>query len=123
MPRVTPAHIAEGAGVSQATVSRVLNGRAAYRKIKPETEHTVLAQAKKLGYCLQRKIYKPHTEYFAHPVTTVTQPVIDMAPAAVDLLMDEMNSHERKPAMRVQLPTTLVRRNSVKILNSPRRNT
>ena len=61
----------------------------------------------------------PNSEYFAHPITTVTQPVTDMALAAVDLLLDEMNSRTRKPVMRVQLPTTLVRRNSVKILNRP----
>lgn len=59
----------------------------------------------------------PNSEYFAHPISMVTQPITEMAVAAVDLLLDEMNSQTRKPAMTVQLPTHLVRRNSVKILN------
>ena len=62
----------------------------------------------------------PNSEYFAHPITTVTQPVTDMALTAVDLLLDEMNSKTRKPAMHVKFPTTLVRRNSVKIMNRGR---
>ena len=50
MSRVTLAHIAERAGVSQATVSRVLNGQAERHKIKPETAQAVLTEAKRLGY-------------------------------------------------------------------------
>ena len=59
----------------------------------------------------------PNSEYYAHHITMVTQPITEMALAAVDLLLDEMNSQTRKPAMSVRLPTQLVRRNSVKILN------
>jgi LacI family transcriptional regulator len=48
--------VAEKANVSMATVSYVLNGRAAELHIDPETQKNVAATAKKLGYCLPSSV-------------------------------------------------------------------
>lgn len=55
----------------------------------------------------------PHAEYFAYPITTVTQPITDMALAALDLLLDEIHCPTQRDSMTMRLPTTLVRRQSV----------
>jgi LacI family transcriptional regulator len=46
----TIATIAEETGLSRATVTHVLNGRAAEQRIRPETGQRVLAAAQELGY-------------------------------------------------------------------------
>lgn len=46
----TIATIAEQMGLSRATVTHVLNGRATEQRIRPETQHRVLKVAHELGY-------------------------------------------------------------------------
>jgi len=48
--RPTIATIAEQMGLSKATVTHVLNGRAEQQRIRPETQQRVLEVARKLGY-------------------------------------------------------------------------
>jgi LacI family transcriptional regulator len=57
----------------------------------------------------------PHAEFFATPITTLNQPIQEMGTLAMDLLVGQMDKPERTPAMSVQLPCTLVRRDSVSI--------
>ncbi len=47
---VTAAKVAARAGLSRATVTHVLNGRAAEMQIRPETQQRVLEAARELGY-------------------------------------------------------------------------
>ena len=47
---VTMKELAECLGLSRATISHVLNGRADRLRIKPETQKKILAAAKKMGY-------------------------------------------------------------------------
>ncbi len=47
---VTAAMVAAKAGLSRATVTHVLNGRAAEMQIRPETQQRVLQAARELGY-------------------------------------------------------------------------
>ena len=49
-PRPTVATIAAQMGLSRATVTHVLNGRATEQRIRPETQRRVLAVAQELGY-------------------------------------------------------------------------
>jgi hypothetical protein len=49
-PRPTIATIAAHMGLSRATVTHVLNGRAAEQRIRPETQRRVLEVARELGY-------------------------------------------------------------------------
>ncbi len=55
----------------------------------------------------------PHAEFFPHPVTTVRQPITEMARMAVDLLTRQIADPDPGPPMTVQLPCELVRRGSV----------
>ena len=56
-PRVSQSHIARSLGISQALVSKILNGRR--ERIKPETYEAVWAHAVKVGY--RPKGMTPHT--------------------------------------------------------------
>jgi len=49
-PRPTIATIAAQMGLSRATVTHVLNGRAAEQRIRPETQRRVLQVAQEMGY-------------------------------------------------------------------------
>lgn len=49
-PRVTAATIAAHTGLSRATVTHVLNGRAAALRIRPDTQRRVREAARELGY-------------------------------------------------------------------------
>ena len=49
-PRPTIATIAAQMGLSRATVTHVLNGRATEQRIRPETQRRVLEVAQELGY-------------------------------------------------------------------------
>jgi LacI family transcriptional regulator len=60
----------------------------------------------------------PNAEYFAEPITTVHQPIMEMAGTAVDLLVAQIESKKTLEPMTVLLPTSLVRRESVRIIRS-----
>ena len=55
----------------------------------------------------------PNVEYFDCPITTVRQPVVDMASLAVTLLLEQIESKGKVEPVRMKLPTELVRRQSV----------
>lgn len=55
----------------------------------------------------------PYAEYFSDPITSVRQPVEEMATMAVNLLVDQIENGI-KDDVSIELPTDLVRRNSVK---------
>jgi len=59
MAKVTLKRIATQAGLSEATVSRVLRGHGNAYKIRPETEQAVFEAARHLGYTHSRSTYKP----------------------------------------------------------------
>ncbi len=55
----------------------------------------------------------PFSEYFSKQVTTVRQPVEEMGLMAVNLLMEQINSRERKDPVQIRLRTTFIKRESV----------
>lgn len=59
MAKVTLKRIAKQAGFSEATVSRVLQGRGRAYKIRPETEQAVFEVARRLGYSRSASTFKP----------------------------------------------------------------
>jgi LacI family transcriptional regulator len=59
MTRVTLKQIGEAAGVSEATVSRILNGKSEQHRIRTETEDKVLQVAKRLGFRPRVRFFKP----------------------------------------------------------------
>jgi len=59
----------------------------------------------------------PFSEYFELQVTTVKQPVMEMGLMAVNLLMDQINSHQPNKPVHITLRSTFVRRQSVKTIN------
>jgi LacI family transcriptional regulator len=59
MSRVTLKQIGKAAGVSEATVSRILNGQSEQHRIRTETEEKVLQVAKKLGFRPRVRFFKP----------------------------------------------------------------
>jgi DNA-binding LacI/PurR family transcriptional regulator len=60
----------------------------------------------------------PNADLFARPITTVRQPIVEMAETAVDLLVEQVESRESVEPMTVMLPTNLARRDSVRIMGS-----
>lgn len=59
----------------------------------------------------------PHAEFFHQPVTTVRQPIQEMAHLALDLLREQIEHPATVKSMSIQLPCELVRRDSVKTLS------
>lgn len=55
----------------------------------------------------------PHVDYFDCPITTVRQPIEDMASLAVSLLLEQIESQGGVRPVMIKLPTELVRRRSV----------
>lgn len=55
----------------------------------------------------------PHAEFFHTPITTLSQPIEEMAMMAMDLLAEQIEKPARPQPMMIQLPCTLVRRESV----------
>jgi len=55
----------------------------------------------------------PFSEYFSKQVTTLQQPVEEMGLMAVNLLMEQINSRERKDPVQIRLRTTFIKRESV----------
>ncbi len=55
----------------------------------------------------------PNADYFDCPVTTVRQPVEEMASLAVSLLLEQIDSKGNVSPVLIKLPTELVRRRSV----------
>ncbi len=55
----------------------------------------------------------PYSEYFTLQVTTVRQPVVEMGLMAVNILMEQINSRQRKEPVSIKLRTTFIKRNSV----------
>lgn len=55
----------------------------------------------------------PNVEYFDCPITTVRQPIVDMASLAITLLLEQIESEGKAQPVRMKLPTELVRRRSV----------
>ncbi len=60
----------------------------------------------------------PFSEYFELKVTTVKQPVVEMGLMAINLLMDQIRTPERKRPVNIQLRTTFIRRETVKTITS-----
>lgn len=58
----------------------------------------------------------PHAEFFNQPITTVRQPVAEMARMAMELMIDQIEQRGGDRPMSIQLPCELVRRHSVKTL-------
>lgn len=58
----------------------------------------------------------PHAEYFSQPVTTVRQPVDEMAHLAMDLILEQIEHRVAAKPMNIQLSCDLVRRQSVGVL-------
>ncbi|MBM3854077.1 MAG: LacI family transcriptional regulator, partial [Verrucomicrobia bacterium] len=58
----------------------------------------------------------PHAEFFNQPITTVRQPVAEMARMAMDLMIDQIEQRANSGPMAIQLPCELVRRHSVSVL-------
>ena len=68
--------VARAAGVNQATVSRVLSGKAEGSRITPETRDRVRSVARQLGYQPGRNTrFKPRPPTGGAQQTTVTAPV------------------------------------------------
>jgi len=59
MAKVTLKRIAETAGFSEATVSRVLSGQGSLYKIRPETEKVIFETARRMGYTHGHNVFKP----------------------------------------------------------------
>jgi LacI family transcriptional regulator len=55
----------------------------------------------------------PNVDYFDCPITTVRQPIEDMASLAVSLLLEQIESRGGGRPVMIKLPTELVRRRSV----------
>jgi len=55
----------------------------------------------------------PNVDYFDCPVTTVRQPIEEMASLAVSLLLEQIESEGNVRPVMIKLPTELVRRRSV----------
>ncbi|HSV98805.1 MAG TPA: LacI family DNA-binding transcriptional regulator [Sedimentisphaerales bacterium] len=55
----------------------------------------------------------PNAEYFDCPITTVRQPIEEMADLAVTLLIEQLESQRSVEPVTIKLPTELVRRRSV----------
>mgnify|MGYP003817649477 CR=1 FL=1 len=55
----------------------------------------------------------PNAEYFDCPVTTVRQPIDEMAALAVTLLIEQIESQGAVDPVTIKLPTELIRRRSV----------
>lgn len=60
----------------------------------------------------------PLSEYFTVSITTVKQPVSEMAKMAVKLLMDQIESPVRKEAVTIKLQPSLIQRYSVRMLKN-----
>lgn len=56
----------------------------------------------------------PFTEYQTVQITTVQQPVLEMGSMALKLLMEQINTRQKKTPVHIKLPVTLVKRNSIK---------
>jgi LacI family transcriptional regulator len=56
----------------------------------------------------------PFPEYFKDAVTSVQQPSVEMGLMAVNFLLEQIESRTRGEAKTIKLPTTLIRRKSVK---------
>ncbi|MEN6336278.1 MAG: LacI family DNA-binding transcriptional regulator [Phycisphaerales bacterium] len=55
----------------------------------------------------------PNADYFDCPITTVRQPIEDMAALAVTLLIEQIESQGAVEPVTIKLPTELIRRRSV----------
>jgi LacI family transcriptional regulator len=62
----------------------------------------------------------PFPEYFRDAVTSVQQPSVEMGLMAVNFLLEQIESKIRAEPKRIQLPTTLIRRKSVKRITETR---
>jgi LacI family transcriptional regulator len=58
----------------------------------------------------------PNADYFTNPITTVRQPIREMATTAIELLVELIESKQFVEPMTVMLSTELVRRESVRII-------
>ncbi len=56
----------------------------------------------------------PFTEYQNIQITTVKQPVLEMGSMALKLLIEQINTREKREPMHIKLPVTLVKRNSIR---------
>ncbi len=59
----------------------------------------------------------PFPEYFSPPVTTVQQPCVEMGLVALNLLLEQIDSNQRKAPLSIKLPTHLIHRKSVRRIN------
>ncbi len=55
----------------------------------------------------------PNADYFDCPITTVRQPIEEMASLAVSLLLEQIESQGKIRPVTIKLPTELIRRRSV----------
>lgn len=86
--RVTIAEVARAAGVSKATVSVVLNGRAGAVAISEATQANVLAVAARLGYTpnhAARTLRSRHTNIVTLLISTLINPYFTEIAAAVQV--------------------------------------
>jgi len=82
--RPTMADVAELAGVSKATVSLVISGRAASSpiRISPETQEKVLAAARQLGYSVN-VIARNMSAERTHTLGLITHDFVEYGPATI----------------------------------------
>lgn len=61
----------------------------------------------------------PHAEFFSQPVTTMRQPIEEMARMSVDLLIEQIETPSGAQPMTIQLPCELIQRDSVRTVGLP----
>lgn len=98
--RVTIKDVAQQAGVSTSTVSLVLNNKPV--SISQETRNAVLAvslvtqKSKTLGLIIPDNSNLFFAELIQPPLTTVAQPIAEMASAVVEKLVNQIENPSRE---------------------------
>ncbi|MGE5846632.1 MAG: LacI family DNA-binding transcriptional regulator, partial [Ignavibacteria bacterium] len=62
---------------------------------------------------------QPYSRFLATPMTTVSQPSSQIGQLATKILTDLIESNKQFEPKGILLPTTLIKRNSVKIISHP----
>ena len=102
MKRVTSIEVAERAGVSQSTVSRVFSGKSLY--IAEETRQKVLRVAEELGYtpnAIARMMSSRHTNVIGIVMANITSPFY---PYVLEKFLQQMQEMGRNALMFTAAP-------------------
>ncbi|MEI6166208.1 MAG: LacI family DNA-binding transcriptional regulator [bacterium] len=103
---ITLLNVAAAAGVSESTVSLVMNGKAASRRISPATQARVLAVARQLGYQSD-----PTTRRFALCKGKPTRPTVP--PAGISNGKSQMAEGEGKKSRQIGILLSVVSQSDV----------